>query len=176
MASVLVMTLSDGSIRIFDSLDAIASLSDVKTVTELAGGHAVATMRDGLTLPIRRVPLEGSFSPETLSPPPPLQRCESVVSLGIGPFADDATSPLLASVFARTSPFGTSPLPDAALRTPERNKLELECPGAPSRIVRVSPKRARDLAATGARVAAALAAEADGSASSGVEVSASHKE
>jgi hypothetical protein len=167
MASVLVMTLSEGSIRIFDSLQSIAALSDVKTVTELAGGHAVATMLDGCTVPIRRVPLEGSFSPETLSPPPPLQRCESVISLGVGPFGDDATSPLLASVFARTSPFGTSPLPEAAFHTPERNKHELECPGAPVRLVRVSPKRARELVATGARVAAALAAEADGSAASG---------
>ncbi len=178
MASVFVMTLADGTLRIFDSLEAIESVPEVKTVTELAGGHAVATLRDGRVLAVRRIALEcgASSSEAVLSPPPPLQRCESVISLGVGaPLAnEEAISPLLGAVFARTSPFGTSPLPEAAfLRTPERNKPEPTCPGAPARVVRVSPKRARDLADIGARTAALLAAEApakcSGCAASGAE-------
>jgi hypothetical protein len=172
MASVYVMTLADGCMRVFESLEALTSAPDVKNVTQLAGGHAVATLRDGSVLPVRRVALESGASAPVLSPPPPVQRCDSVVSLGVPSFTggnEDAVSPLLSSVFARTSPFGTSPLPDVALmRTPERNKPEPFCPGAPSRVlVRVSPKRVGEMRNLGARFADSLAAEADGSAASG---------
>lgn len=163
MASVYVLMLADGSVRVFDSFESMRDAPDIVTATELAGGHAVVTLRNGSVMAVRKVAFE-RLSPEITSPPP-LQRCSSVASIGAGASLgnDEGASPLLAAAFfARTSPIGTSPLPESALlRTPERFKTgEPQCPGAPARILRVSPKRYREAAGeSGARTAALLAEE-----------------
>lgn len=142
MATIFLLLESDSVVRAFDSLDAIALLCDVQYVKEMAGGHAVASMRDGSVVPIRRVMLErgAGTSPDVFSPPPPVRRTESALAQNALALADDdGTSP---SLGARTSPIFSTPH-EFVLRTPERKHGESVCPGAPARVLRVSPKRFR---------------------------------
>ena len=143
MASIFILLSStDPKVRAFDTLDAIADLPDVLCVKEMSGGHAIASMRDGNVFPIRRVMLErgAGTSPDVFSPPPPVCRTDSALSHSAAGLADeDGTSPSLAG---RVSPLFFAPA-EFCLRTPERKHNGGPCPGAPARVMRVSPKRFR---------------------------------
>ena len=142
----------DASVRVFESLDALAASPDVSSTKEVSGGHVIVSLVNGKTLAARRVPLERTAESPELSSPACIARCPSAASAGAGLANDDATSPLLGSVFARGSP---SPLPDALLRTPERARGEPVCPAAPARVIRVFPKRVREIKSCAAELLAA---------------------